>query len=54
MSVNKGIAFIAAAVHILTDNPHHPDDSQHMIDMLVGYNDMMNAAYVNSSLLQAD
>ena len=53
MGVDISLSLILSGVHILTDDAQHPDNSHHMIDMLVGYKNMVNVVDVNPCPLQS-
>ena len=52
MAVYSQVPFISALIHALSDHADQPDHSQHMVNMLVGNENIMNIFQFNSSVLQ--
>lgn len=50
--VDPRLALVLAVVHELTDHPHHPNDSQQVIHMLVRHEDMPHVHPVVASVLE--
>ena len=52
MAVNAKITFIFSLVHSLSDHTHQPDNSKHVVYMLVCNEDIVDIIHVNSCIFQ--